>query len=151
MLADTYGPRIPILLGSFLHVFGLMMTSISKEYYQFFLAQSVCSAIGCSFLFFPSTYLLMHSPPHYFVLQKYSPRSSRNMVRTPPRPRLWHHRLRVQHRRRHPTHHGLPSHPYYRLRLGYARNRLSHPRPPRPRQRLCQIATPTSQTTVPDC
>jgi hypothetical protein len=31
-----------------------MMTSISHEYYQFFLAQSVCSAMGCSFLFFPS-------------------------------------------------------------------------------------------------
>jgi hypothetical protein len=56
MLADTHGPRFPILLGSFLHVFGLMMTSISHKYYQFFLAQSVCSAMGCSFLFFPSKY-----------------------------------------------------------------------------------------------
>jgi MFS family permease len=56
ILGDTYGPRIPILIGSFLHVFGLMMTSISSKYYQFFLAQSVVSAVGCSFLFFPSTY-----------------------------------------------------------------------------------------------
>jgi hypothetical protein len=31
-----------------------MMTSISNNYYQIFLAQSVCSGIGCSFLFFPS-------------------------------------------------------------------------------------------------
>jgi hypothetical protein len=53
-LVDNYGPRWPILAGSFLHIFGLMMTSISKEYYQFFLAQAVCSAIGCSFLFYPS-------------------------------------------------------------------------------------------------
>jgi MFS family permease len=54
ILGDIYGPRLPLLLGSFLHVFGLMMTSISHEYYQFFLAQSVVSATGCSFLFFPT-------------------------------------------------------------------------------------------------
>ncbi|KAJ3478961.1 hypothetical protein NLG97_g8443 [Lecanicillium saksenae] len=51
-MTDDLGPRIPVLIGSFLHVFGLMMTSLSKEYYQIFLAQSVCSAIGCSFLFY---------------------------------------------------------------------------------------------------
>ncbi|KAF1832297.1 monocarboxylate permease-like protein [Decorospora gaudefroyi] len=54
LLADNYGPRVPILMGSFLHIFGLMMTSLSSEYYQFFLAQSVVSAIGCSLLFFPT-------------------------------------------------------------------------------------------------
>ncbi|KAK9235228.1 major facilitator superfamily domain-containing protein [Lipomyces kononenkoae] len=53
-LVDNYGPRWPILAGTFLHVFGLMMTSISTEYYQIFLAQAVCSAIGCSFLFYPT-------------------------------------------------------------------------------------------------
>ncbi|KAE9969561.1 hypothetical protein BLS_001601 [Venturia inaequalis] len=53
-MTDMIGPRWPILLGSFLHVFGLMMTSISSKYYQIFLAQSLCSAIGCSFLFFPT-------------------------------------------------------------------------------------------------
>jgi hypothetical protein len=52
-MSDELGPRIPILLGSFLHIFGLMMTSISTKYYQFFLAQSVCSGLGCSFLFYP--------------------------------------------------------------------------------------------------
>jgi MFS family permease len=52
-ITDNYGPRIPLAIGTFLHIFGLMMTSISTEYYQFFLAQGVCSAIGCSFLFYP--------------------------------------------------------------------------------------------------
>lgn len=52
-ITDNYGPRVPIAIGSFLHIFGLMMVSLSKEYYQIFLAQSVCSAIGCSFLFYP--------------------------------------------------------------------------------------------------
>lgn len=64
-LTDYYGPRVPILIGSFLHIFGLMMMSLSKTYYQFFLSQSICSAIGCSFLFFPSitaaaTWFLRH-------------------------------------------------------------------------------------------
>lgn len=53
-LADNYGPRWPLLFGSVLHVFGLMMVSISKEYYQIFLAQSIASGIGTSFLFYPS-------------------------------------------------------------------------------------------------
>jgi MFS family permease len=64
-LCDDYGPRIPIAIGSFLHVFGLMMVSISTKYYQIFLAQSICSALGCSFLFYPTiaacgTWFLRH-------------------------------------------------------------------------------------------
>lgn len=50
-LCDDYGPRVPILIGSLLHVLGIMMVSISTKYYQIFLAQSICSAIGCCFLF----------------------------------------------------------------------------------------------------
>jgi MFS family permease len=69
ILGDTYGPRLPLLLGSFLHVFGLMMTSISHEYYQFFLAQSVVSAMGCSFLFFPSKTLHLSSHGLYANIQ----------------------------------------------------------------------------------
>ena len=55
-VVDNYGPRWPILAGSFLHIFGLMMTSISTKYYQIFLSQAVCSAIGCSFLFYPGEF-----------------------------------------------------------------------------------------------
>ncbi|KIW10009.1 hypothetical protein PV08_11785 [Exophiala spinifera] len=51
---DNYGPRYLLVIGSFLHVFGLMMTSLAKEYYQFMLSQGVCSAIGASFLFNPA-------------------------------------------------------------------------------------------------
>ncbi|KAK0112806.1 hypothetical protein ONS95_014536 [Cadophora gregata] len=53
-LSDSYGPRWPLLVGSFMHVFGLMMLSISTEYYQIFLAQCICSGIGTSFLFYPT-------------------------------------------------------------------------------------------------
>jgi hypothetical protein len=51
---DDFGPMIPLFLGTFLHVFGLMMTSISKTYYQILLSQAVCSAIGSSMVFYPA-------------------------------------------------------------------------------------------------
>ena len=40
-LYDNYGPRWILLVGSFLHVFGLMMASISSDYYQFLLSQGI--------------------------------------------------------------------------------------------------------------
>ncbi|KAL4780273.1 MFS general substrate transporter [Aspergillus varians] len=43
-----------IAIGSFLVVFGLMMTSLSTEYYQIFLAHGVVVGVGCAFLFLPS-------------------------------------------------------------------------------------------------
>jgi predicted MFS family arabinose efflux permease len=49
---DSFGPRYILLVGSFFHVFGLMMTSISSRYYQFLLAQGICSAIGASAIFY---------------------------------------------------------------------------------------------------
>ncbi|KAJ5425657.1 Major facilitator superfamily domain general substrate transporter [Penicillium sp. CMV-2018d] len=54
-LYDNYGPRYSVLFGSLLHVFGLMMCSISTKYYQILLSQGVCSAIGVSIIFQPAT------------------------------------------------------------------------------------------------
>ncbi|KAL1840931.1 hypothetical protein VTK73DRAFT_3624 [Phialemonium thermophilum] len=51
---DNWGPRHVLAIGSFMHVFGLMMASISSKYYQFLLAQGVCSAIGVAAIFQPS-------------------------------------------------------------------------------------------------
>ncbi|KAE8353319.1 major facilitator superfamily domain-containing protein [Aspergillus coremiiformis] len=51
---DNHGPKWLLLIGTFLHVFGLMMTSISKEYYHFILAQGICSPLGASFIFYPA-------------------------------------------------------------------------------------------------
>ncbi|KAB8258846.1 major facilitator superfamily domain-containing protein [Aspergillus pseudonomiae] len=53
-LFDNYGPRIPIAIGTLVHCFGLMMASLSREYYQFMLSQSVCSGLGCAMIFTPS-------------------------------------------------------------------------------------------------
>ncbi|KAJ5546755.1 MFS general substrate transporter [Penicillium frequentans] len=39
-LYDGYGRRFPIMIGSFLHLFDLMMTSLSTKYYQSILNQS---------------------------------------------------------------------------------------------------------------
>ncbi|KAK9371160.1 monocarboxylate permease-like protein [Lipomyces kononenkoae] len=61
-LFDSYGPRLPIFIGGLMHVFGLMMTSLSSQYYQFMLSQSVCSGIGTSLIFMPA----MTSPMTYF-------------------------------------------------------------------------------------
>lgn len=52
-LFDSYRPRVPILVGSFMRVFGLMMTSISSTCYQIMLSQSVCSRIRSSLIFTP--------------------------------------------------------------------------------------------------
>lgn len=53
VLYDKYGPRHLILVGSFMHIFGLMMASISNQYYQILLSQGVCSAIGVAAIFQP--------------------------------------------------------------------------------------------------
>jgi len=49
---DNFGPRGLLAVGSVLHVLGLMMTSLGTQYYQFLLAQGVCSALGASAIFF---------------------------------------------------------------------------------------------------
>ncbi|KAI9723733.1 MAG: hypothetical protein M1812_001033 [Candelaria pacifica] len=53
-LYDNYGPRYILLFGSFFHIFGLMMASLSTEYYQFILSQGICSPIGASAIFYPA-------------------------------------------------------------------------------------------------
>lgn len=49
---DHYGPRWLCIIGGLAHVFGLMMTSISHEYYQIFLSQAICSGAGASALYY---------------------------------------------------------------------------------------------------
>lgn len=48
---DNHGPKYILIFGTFFHVFGLMMTSLCSEYYQFILAQSICSALGLNCIF----------------------------------------------------------------------------------------------------
>lgn len=51
---DRYGPRYLLLVGTILHVLGLMMASLSWSYYQFILAQGLCSPLGASLVFYPA-------------------------------------------------------------------------------------------------
>lgn len=44
--------------GSFLTVFGMMMLSISTNYYQVFLAQGICVGFGCGLLYIPTLSLV---------------------------------------------------------------------------------------------
>lgn len=55
-----------ISTGSFLVVFGLMMTSLCTEYWQVMLAQAVCIGLGCGCIFVPSVAIL----PQYFTTRK---------------------------------------------------------------------------------
>lgn len=48
---DNYGPRYLLIFGSFFHVFGIMMTSLCEEYWQFILAQGICSPLGLNCIF----------------------------------------------------------------------------------------------------
>ncbi|OAA80553.1 Major facilitator superfamily domain, general substrate transporter [Akanthomyces lecanii RCEF 1005] len=53
-LFDRFGPRVLLLVGTVLHVFGLMMASLSSEYYQLILSQAICSPIGAGMVLYPS-------------------------------------------------------------------------------------------------
>ncbi|KAF2471485.1 MFS general substrate transporter [Lindgomyces ingoldianus] len=46
--------RVLLLSGSLLQVFGMMMISISKEYYQLFITQAICVGLGAGIAFTPS-------------------------------------------------------------------------------------------------
>ncbi|KAM0277433.1 hypothetical protein ACHAQH_005797 [Verticillium albo-atrum] len=48
---DSYGPRPLLIGGTLVYVFGLMMTSLATEYYQFILGQSLVASIGSSAAF----------------------------------------------------------------------------------------------------
>jgi MFS family permease len=48
---DNYGPKYILLFGAFFHVLGLMMTSLCTEYWQFILAQGICSPLGLNCIF----------------------------------------------------------------------------------------------------
>ena len=52
--------------GSFLVVFGMMMTSLCKEYWQLVLAQGIVVGLGNAALFVPSIALL----PPYFLKRR---------------------------------------------------------------------------------
>ncbi|PWN31529.1 MFS general substrate transporter, partial [Meira miltonrushii] len=53
-MSDKFGPKIPLAIGTFFIVFGTMMASISKSYYQFILSQGLCSCIGYGLCFTPA-------------------------------------------------------------------------------------------------
>ncbi|RMZ72255.1 monocarboxylate permease [Pyrenophora seminiperda CCB06] len=48
---DSHGPKYLLFIGTFFHVFGLMMTSLCSEYWQFILAQGICSPLGLNCIF----------------------------------------------------------------------------------------------------
>lgn len=67
VIFDRYGPRHLLLVGSLLHVLGIMMTSLGSEYYQILLAQGVCSSIGAACIFQPCKNLTKKKPEDWWV------------------------------------------------------------------------------------
>ncbi|RFU76513.1 monocarboxylate [Trichoderma arundinaceum] len=57
-LHDRFGHRVLLASGTILHTLGLFMASVSNEYYQVFLAQGVCSAIGAAAVFLPAVTII---------------------------------------------------------------------------------------------
>jgi MFS family permease len=50
-LFDIFGPSWLLIVGTILTTFGLMMTSLCHDYYQFFLAQGLVTGVGLSVVF----------------------------------------------------------------------------------------------------
>ncbi|KAI1271396.1 major facilitator superfamily domain-containing protein [Xylaria sp. FL0933] len=50
-LYDNYGPRWILIIGTIVYSFGLMVTSLSSQYYQFILSQGIVLALGASAVF----------------------------------------------------------------------------------------------------
>lgn len=53
-------------IGSFFIVFGMMMTSICKSYWQFMLAQGICVGIGQGIVFITGVAVV----PTYFLVRR---------------------------------------------------------------------------------
>lgn len=55
---DAGYTRSLLFCGTFLTVLGMMMTSISKTYWEVMLAQGVTVGVGCGLLFLPSVVIM---------------------------------------------------------------------------------------------
>lgn len=53
-LAEMYGPQKLAMFGTVFTITGIMTTSVCTEYYQFFLAQGLCTSIGNSAIYYAS-------------------------------------------------------------------------------------------------
>lgn len=65
-LVDAGYERLLIMVGAVMVPFGLMMTSLSSEFYQVFLAQGICCGIGQSLLFLGAVTVV----PQYFTTRR---------------------------------------------------------------------------------
>ena len=64
-LFDESGPAYLLAFGTFLHVLGTILLSVSTTYVQILLVQGVVSALGCSMLLFPAVSSVSKYRQHY--------------------------------------------------------------------------------------
>ena len=51
-MIDSHGPRPVLPFGSAMQLFGVLMMSVAKKYYQVLLAQGIRSSIGTSAIYY---------------------------------------------------------------------------------------------------
>lgn len=146
-MADNYGPRWPLLFGSVLHVVGLMLLSVSNEYYQIFLTQCIVSGIGTSFLFYPSKKLVPPSLWSYFLTMPSYCRG-RHLVQATPSACVRHHGIWIQSGRCRTSHYGPASDRATRLWVVHTHHGIPYPRASGLRQHSRQVPPPSRPEAV---
>ena len=137
--------RSMLIVGNFLVVFGIMMLSLSKTYWQVFLSQGVCMGLGAGLLYIPSLALVGVWFSKKRALAMGIVMSGIAVGKLDSHCTLTVSKKLSLRRRSHIHHHVRPPGKKHRLPLGHPRNRLRrsrrctalHPRAPL-RLRLAQ-------------
>jgi hypothetical protein len=125
---DNYGPKVLVYTGVFLHLFGMMMCSISTEYYQFILSQGTSPLSHTKNQTINAKNIQACAPRS--AMQHYLPRHSARPAPGSIRTRLciWHPAHRHEYRRRRHAHLPRALTGFIGIRLGYSRLHLHQPR-----------------------
>ena len=147
-LYDAGYLRALVYGGTFLTIFGMMMTSICQTYGELLVAQGIVVGVGDGLLFLPSIVIVSQ----YFDKKRALATGIASMGSSignfgPRSPRVFLHRFLMHTRRRHLPRRIPPTPARYRVRLDHPRHRLHHARDLHPHSPLHQTACTIHLTT----